>query len=91
VSTTTFRQRVRPVDFLEEGGAESGLLKFVVLCRLVQFVLGESVKLGATHSCQLSPGVPKNVAGWPARARRRVPSGITAISFLRPEALIFLV
>src|SRR5438552_580394 len=80
-----------PVDLPEEGDAQSGLFKVVVLRRLVQLVFGESVKLGSTHSSQLGPSISKNVAGWPARAWLRVPGGVTAIGFLCPEALILLV
>src|SRR5712692_7577672 len=76
---------------LKEGGAEPGVLKVVVLRRLVQLMLGEPVKFGSAHSSQLGPGVPKHVGGWPTGTWYRVPSSIAAIGFLRPEAVIFLV
>lgn len=80
-----------PVDLLKEGGAESGFLMIVVLRSLVQFVFGKSVELRPFHSFQLGPGVPEHVVGRAARARRRVPGGVAAVSFLHPEALILLV
>jgi hypothetical protein len=52
-----------PIDLVEEGGAEPGVLKVVLLCRLVQLVLREPVKLGSVHSSQFGPGVPKHVGG----------------------------
>jgi hypothetical protein len=79
------------INLLEEGGAESRLLKVVILRRLVQFVLGKPVKLGSVHSSQLGASAPKHGGGWPGGLRRRVPSGVAAISFLRPETLVLLV
>jgi hypothetical protein len=50
-----------PINLLEEGGTEAGFLKVVVLCRLVQLILCEPVKLGSIHSPQLGPSIPKYV------------------------------
>ena len=80
-----------PIDLLKGGGAEPGVLKVVVLGRLVQLMFGKSVKFGPVHSSQLGPSVPKHVGRWPARTWYRLPPRITAVGFLRPEALILLV
>jgi hypothetical protein len=40
------------------------------LRRLVQFSIGEPVKLGSVHSFQLGPGVPKHIGGWTGRTWR---------------------
>jgi hypothetical protein len=79
------------IDLLKEGGAEPGVLKVVVLRRLVQLMFGEPVKFGSIHSSEFGPSVPKHVGGWPARTGCRVPSSIAPIGFLRPEALILLI
>ena len=50
-----------PVDLLEEGGSQPRGFEIVVLRRLVQFSIGEPVKLGSPHSFQLGPSVPKHV------------------------------
>ena len=50
-----------PINLLKGSGTEAGLLKVVVLCRLVQLILCEPVKLGSVHSPQLGPSIPKDV------------------------------
>jgi hypothetical protein len=79
-----------PIHLLKERDAEPGIFVVVVLGRLVQFMFGESVKLGSVHSSQLGPSVPKHVGGWPAGTCCRVPGSIATVGFLCPEALILL-
>jgi hypothetical protein len=39
-----------PIDLLKEGGAEPGVLKVVVLGRVVQLMFGKAVKFGPLHT-----------------------------------------
>jgi hypothetical protein len=51
----------RSIDLLEEGRSGSGFFKVVVLRRLIQFMLGETMKFGTVHSSQSGASIPKHV------------------------------
>ena len=59
-----------PVNLLEEGRSQPRVLEIVVLRRLVQLSIGESVEFRSSHSFQLGPSVPKHVGCWTGRTGR---------------------